>query len=208
MKRLISVAALLLAFVVAPIAATSTWNPIALKVQKSISYLEGAEGSCTAWSINEAKDYVMTAAHCDMSNNTKDDFLVDNIPAKVVAKDAKKDLLVLEVKGINKPALHLAKSDPLIGDEIASYGYGLGLERPLFRVTHVSDTDLHINQDGLGGPYIVTDTDFIGGQSGGPVVNSDGDVVMIVQMGVKGLGIGVGAETIKSKMGRYFETPK
>ncbi len=52
----------------------------------------------------------------------------------------------------------------------------------------------------------MTDTNFVPGQSGGPVVDANGDVVMVVQMGSQlGLGLGMGAETIRSKMGKYFE---
>lgn len=205
-KVLLTLTAAALLF--APICqAAAVWNQVAVDVRKSIVYIEGAEGSCTGFVINEAKDYVMTAGHCDMSTKEKDSFLVDNIPADIVSKDTKKDLLVLFVKGIDKPALRLAKSDPRLGDEIASYGFGFGLERPLFRIMHVSDDEVRINEEGLGGPYIGTDSNFLPGQSGGPVVDENGDVVMIVQMGTpQGLGLGVGAETIRSKMGRYFET--
>lgn len=200
MKRVLVAIGLLCVFA-ASAHAVSEWNPVAVKLAKSIAYLTGPDGSCTAWSIDQTRDYAMTAAHCDQK-----DMLVDNIPAKVVAKDSKKDLLVLEVKGMDKPALHLAKDNPKVGDEVASYGFGLALERPFFRVTHVSDDGLYIPFEGVGGPFILTDTNFIGGQSGAPVVDLSGSVVMIVQMGSNaGFGLGVGAEIMKDKMGRYFE---
>lgn len=199
MKRTL---ATLVAFIlfVSPTFAFDNWNPVAVKVLKSISYLTGPEGSCTAWSIDSKRDYVITAAHCDQK-----DMLVDNLPATVKSKDVKKDLLVLEVKGLDKPSLRLAHDNPKVGDEVASYGYGLALERPFFRVTHISDDQLYVPFEGIGGPFILTDTNFIGGQSGGPVVNTDGDVVLLVQLGsADGFGLGVGAETIKDKMGKFF----
>lgn len=56
-----------------------------------------------------------------------------------------------------------------------------------------------------GGPFISTDSPFVGGQSGGPVVDDEGAVVMIVQRGDGGTtGLGVGAETIKRCVGRFF----
>ena len=45
---------------------------------------------------------------------------------------------------------------------------------------------------------------FVPGQSGGPVVNEKGEVVMIVQMGTNIVGLGVGTETIRDKVGRFF----
>lgn len=202
MKRFLVSLVLLCAFLV-PMSAASEWTAVAAKVRKSIVYLTGPSGSCTAWVSDQKKDYVITAAHCDQA---KDSILIDGLPAKVVAKDIKKDLMALEVKGLDKPALHLAKDNPKIGDEIASYGFGMALERPFFRIAHVSDDGLFIPYDGIGGPFILTDANFIGGQSGCPAFDLSGNVVMIVQMGSnQGFGLGVGAETIKDKMGRFFE---
>lgn len=210
MKRILATVVALSLFVAAPLVAFDGWNPIAVKVAKSIAYLTGPEGSCTAWSINREKDYALTAAHCDQKTGSGESaVLVDNLPTKVLAKDTKKDLLVLEVKGLDKAALRLAKDNPKIGDEVASYGFGFALERPFFRITHVSDDQLYIPFEGIGGPFILTDDNFIPGQSGGPVVDTNGDVVMIVQMGSEqGFGLGVGAETIKSKVGKFFEAVK
>jgi S1-C subfamily serine protease len=178
-------------------------------VEKSIVTIGQTDTHCTGFVINDqAKskdenkkdvDYILTADHCD----TKD-LLADNTPARVIYKVAKKDLLVLEVDDTERPALKLAKEDPKIGDEVASYGYGFALERPMFRVTHIADDKTYIPEEGIGGPFIVTDAVFVGGQSGGPVVNTQGEVVMIVQRGGSGVGLGVGAEVIKAKAGKYF----
>jgi S1-C subfamily serine protease len=187
------------------------WTPIAEKLSKSVVYIESAEGSCTGFLINtdvkhdkdSDKDYVLTAAHCDGEK-----LYVDQATAKVISKDTKKDLMVLEVEDTGRPALKLAKDNPKIGDEVASLGYGWGLERPMFRTAHVSDDNTYIPEDGIGGPFIVIDAQFVGGQSGGPVINTAGEVVLIVQRGGGGVGIGVGAEVIRSKVGRYFEKVK
>jgi S1-C subfamily serine protease len=187
------------------------WSPIAGKLSKSVVYIENTHGSCTGFVINadvkvkneDDKDYVLTAAHCDGP-----ELYADQAVAKVVFKDTKKDLMVLETANLDRPALHLANDNPKIGEEVASLGYGWGLERPMFRTAHVSDDNTYIPEDGIGGPFIVIDAAFVGGQSGGPVINIAGEVALIVQRGGQGVGIGVGAEVIKSKVGRYFEKPK
>jgi S1-C subfamily serine protease len=57
----------------------------------------------------------------------------------------------------------------------------------------------------VGGPFISTDASFVGGQSGGPVVDINGNVVSIVQRGDDGTtGMGVGVEIIRERMGRFF----
>jgi S1-C subfamily serine protease len=206
MRKILSTVALV-SLLAAP--AMAQWQPIAEQVEKAIVTIGKDDTHCTGFVINDqairkddskAKvDYILTADHCDAP-----DLLADNMPAKVLYKDAKKDLLVLEVDDTERPALKLAKSDPKIGDEVASYGYGFALERPMFRVTHIADDKTYIPEEGIGGPFIVTDAVFVGGQSGGPVVNQAGEVVMIVQRGGSGVGLGVGAEVIKAKAGKYF----
>jgi S1-C subfamily serine protease len=207
MRRVI--ASVVLTLALSPMSLLAQWQSPAATAEKAIVTIGKDDTHCTGFIINDRAvskdddkreiDYVLTANHCDAP-----DLLADNMPAKVVYKDAKKDLLVLEVEDTGRPALRLAKKDPVIGDEVASYGYGFTLERPMFRVTHIADDKTYIPEGGIGGPFIVTDAVFVGGQSGGPVINQAGEVVMIVQRGGGGIGLGVGAEVIRSKAGKYF----
>lgn len=201
MKRIIATLALFAALWV-PLSATD-WAPIIKTVEKSLVWIEiGDEGACTGFVIDQARHYVMTAAHC--SPGEKGILWADRVTARIVSRDTKKDLLVIEVKDIDptRPALKLAASNPERGQEVMSAGYGFALERPFFRQTHIQDDML----TGIeGGPYISTDSSFVGGQSGGPVVNILGEVVMIVQRGDNGTtGLGVGVDIIRERMGRFF----
>lgn len=187
---------------ISPVMASS-WNPVAERVEKSLALLmaPGLNKICTAFSINEREDLVLTDEHCSGRDVEGKDILVNNLPVKIVAKDMRKDLMVLYVKGLDKPAVHLAKSNPRVGDEIASYGFGYALSKPLFRVTHASAID---TEEAPG--QVITDTTFTPGQSGGPVVNEDGDLVMIVDASDgRGLGVGLGVESIRKSMGKFFE---
>lgn len=176
------------------------WSVVAKELRESIVYLQTEAGSCTGFVIDDERDFVLTAAHCDGK-----EMYVDLAPAKVRAKDAKNDLMVVFVEGIDRPALKLAKLNPKVGDEVASYGFGFGLEQPLFRQAHVSATEVNISGSGGSGVHIALDSNFIPGQSGGPVVNLKNEVVLIVQLGSNaGVGLGVGAETIREKLGKYF----
>lgn len=192
----------------APISDTD-WTPIANALAKSVVYLERQGGACTAFVINSdaphkrdegKQNYLLTAAHCDGK-----EMYVDQTAATVVWKDTKKDLLVVEVDDLERPALKLARENPKQGQEVLSFGYGYALERPMARVTHIADDDTYIPEGGIGGPLMVTDATFVPGMSGGPVVNANAEVVMIVQLGSDSVGMGVGASTIRSKAGRYFE---
>lgn len=179
------------------------WTPVADKLSQSVVYVESTEGSCTGFVVNahakNDKDLILTAAHCD-----GDKLFADNAVARVVWKDGKRDLLILEVDDTGRPAVVLAKSNPVQGEEIASFGYGMGLEKPMLRIAHVSNAAIQV-PDVEGGPFVMIDAAYVGGQSGGPVINAAGSVVSIVQRASGTVGIGVGAETIRDKAGRYFQ---
>jgi S1-C subfamily serine protease len=184
----------------------SDWTGTAKKVSESIVYVESKAGSCTGFVINSGAkgdmDHILTAQHCD-----GEALFADYMTARVVWKHAKSDLMVVEVADTGRPALKLAASNPKIGEEIASYGYGYALERPMFRIAHVSDDKAQLPEVS-GGPFVMIDAGYVSGQSGGPCVNAAGEIVSIVQQASGLVGIGVGAETIRDKAGRYFEKPK
>lgn len=178
--------------------ASGPWTAAATKVRDSIVYLESAGGSCSGFVIDATRRYVMTAAHCEGEK-----MFVDQMPAFTIAKDAKNDILILRVPNLDRPALKLAAHNPDVGDEVASYGYGYGLEKPLFRVHHISDPRAEFPQGN--GEYVFYDSAFVPGQSGCPAFNQAGEVVGIVQMASPVVGIGKGAEQIRDKFGRYFQ---
>lgn len=188
------------------VAMAADWSAVAAKVNPSIVYIESTGGSCTGFLIDADakgdKDRILTAAHCEGER-----LFADNVPAKVLFLDKKRDLMVLEVEDTGRPALTLAKANPQTGDEIASYGYGYSLERPMFRTAHVSDAAA-ILPDVEGGPFIMIDAGFVSGQSGGPCINASGEVVSIVQRASGLVGIGIGTEAITGKIRRFLPKPK
>jgi S1-C subfamily serine protease len=189
----------------APMFSAQDWSAAVDLLAKSTVYIEVKGGSCTGFVAStierDGDKYtrIATAAHCD-----GEQLYADQTPAKVVFKDTKRDLMVIETENLDRPSLKLAAKDPRIGDSVGSYGFGYSLERPMFRVAHVSDDKTYIATDGIGGPLLVIDAAFVGGQSGGPIVNALGEVVMIVQLASDRVGLGVGVETIRSKIGRFF----
>lgn len=199
MKRAFLVPLFLLLLSVGPRAAD--WGGTVKLLESSVLFVETEEGYCTAFVIDTTRKYVLTAAHCKGK-----EIWVDHVVGKLVFYDSKKDLMVLKVDELDptRQALKLAAEDPKIGDEVMSMGYGMALDRPMFRKAMVSDTALTIPEGGVGGPFIATDATFVGGQSGGPVVDHAGNIVMIVQRGSSTTGIGVGASIIRERVGRFF----
>ena len=158
---------------------------------------------CSGFVINEPDDYVLTVRHCGPEDVSKP-VVVDLIPGRVVATDVHKDLLVLHVPGIDKPALKLATKDPHYGDLVVSFGYGGGYEKPMLRRAYISQPKAIVPDAGPG-EWVMVDAAFVAGQSGAPVVNEAGEVVMIVQMTAATWGIGRSAEVISKRVGKWFE---
>lgn len=206
MRKALLVFALLL---VPGAALAADWSAVAEKTRESIVYINSADGSCTGFVVDDnAKgdtDRVLTAAHCDAEPGHP--LFADSAIARVIWKHVKSDLMILEVADTGRPAITVAKKNPKTGEEVASYGFGYALERPMFRTAHVSD-EAAVLPDVEGGPFVMIDAAFVGGQSGGPCVNAAGEVVSIVQRASNLIGIGVGAETMRDKVGRYIPKPK
>jgi S1-C subfamily serine protease len=193
-------------FTLVPKLMATDWSEVVKRAEKSVVWLQvGESGGCTAFIINQVEHYLLTASHCKPSEHEA--LWADNVQAKIVFLDPKRDLMVIEADFIDptRPALKLAEKNPVIGQEVMSIGYGFALERPFFRQAHIQDDAMKL--PGVdGGPFVSTDTAFVGGQSGGPVVDVAGHVVLIVQRGDGGTtGLGVGVETIREHVGRFFE---
>ena len=185
-------------------ASAADWAHVVKQIEKSIVYIETDGGACTGFVIDTTRKYVMSAAHC--YNLDTETIWVDRVKGKVVSLDTKKDLMVLKVEDLDpaRPALKLAARNPERAQEVMSAGFGYALESAQFRLAHIADDQMMIPEDGIGGPFFSTDATFVPGQSGGPVVNYQGEVVMIVQRGSNSVGIGVGAEVIRQRTGRFW----
>lgn len=122
---------------------------------------------------------VVTAAH--VVENAQRVFIVTYektfYPAVVVKRDIQKDLAILRLEG-NFPAstpLPLGDSDKLqVGEGIVAVGNPFGFT---FTVTSgiVSALDRQMSQNGVG--LIQTDAPLNPGNSGGPILNQEGEVV-------------------------------
>ena len=192
-----------LIFIMLPSVALAQWAKVAPELAESVVFIESSAGTCSGFVIDNDNDLVASAAHCD---NVKEIVYIDQLPASVHAKDLKSDLIVFKVKGIDRPALRLAPKNPEVGQSVATYGYGYGLEQPLFRVHSVSANDAQIPE--LSYRYVVVDSSFLPGQSGGPIVNELGEVVAIVQRANTSIGLGLPAEEINKRIGRHFKQEK
>jgi S1-C subfamily serine protease len=186
--------------VLVPLHAANEWTTVVEKLEQSIVTVTGkAGGWCSAFVISEADDRVMTAFHC------KSELMyVDGIPATLVRQDPKRDVMVLHVPNLDRPALTVAKDDPLVGDRILCAGYGYGWETIMAREAMVGDVNTDVEEKGWPGPLVSVDSAFEGGMSGTGCVNRAGEVVMMVKGSTDRRGVGPGAKILRRSMGRYL----
>jgi len=100
-------------------------------------------------------------------------------PAEIIALDPQKDLAVIKINAaFSLPAVTLGNSDMMeVADEVLAIGCPFSLEQS---VTHgiVSDTKRNVTIEGRNYTDLIqTDAAINSGNSGGPLVNSNGEVI-------------------------------
>lgn len=208
MKRTLLTLVLAFLVVVSPLRAGS-WEDVAAKVSKSIGQVTIMEdgdvkGYCTAFSINDAKDYFLTADHCLGQYLT-----VDGMNAYPIWSDPEADLLLLVVpdSGEGKyPALKMASAMPVQGAPAAGLGYGYAIFGSTFMAGYVVQPDSTAVLEPYGNKQHYTLTNIvIPGMSGGPIFNDKGELISVVQLGDDKIGIGRTLDEIKALTGKFWE---
>lgn len=173
--------ATLFAFLIATLPALAKdWSKVAKQLAEATIQLQAGIGHktfCSGWMIDNKRDYVMTAEHC--LGWTAEETFVEGKPYEVLWSDTYLDAAVLRVPGLDKRELRAQKRAIRVGQEAAFYGFARewGLYSH-FRAGNVSGIG---PIDELPGDWVIIDNSGIGGMSGGPIVDSDGKVISMVQ---------------------------
>ncbi len=155
--------------------------------------------------IISPEGYILTNDH--VAGNAKEIIVTmtngEKYPAELVGTDMISDVALLKIKGKNFPFVKLGNSDDvIIGEWVITFGNPFGLfeniDKPIVTVGVVSAKGMNLNVEdnrsyrGL----IQTDAVINAGNSGGPLVNSDGEVIgintLIYTAGVSQAYIGYG----------------
>lgn len=155
---------------------------------------------CSGFVINTQLEYVMSANHCWGPGVT-----VDGKAADVMFWDKDADVLVLRVEGLEKKALKPSTKPLTIGMPIAAFGYARGSKFPTLRVGVISAVDAVFPAWDLTGTWLVIDTPYIGGMSGGPVYDISGHIVGIVQRASEAEGIGRSISDLLQLTQKFWE---
>ena len=103
---------------------------------------------------------------------------------EIVATDERRDLAIIKVIGDTLPELLLGNSDEVrIGETVYAVGNPQGLQGTVSRGIVSSMRDF-----GQNGIRIQIDAPISPGNSGGPVLNDEGEVIGVSVSGIQGIG--------------------
>ncbi|MEO6693638.1 MAG: trypsin-like peptidase domain-containing protein [Ignavibacteria bacterium] len=136
--------------------------------------------------IISSDGYILSNDHV-VGNATKISVTMTNgetIDAKLIGTDRNSDVALLKINKDNLEYARLGNSDDvIIGEWVIALGNPFGLfeinDKPSVTVGVVSATNMKINADGnrVYKDMIQTDASINSGNSGGPLVNADGEVI-------------------------------
>ncbi len=147
-------------------------------VREAVALIECKEGSGTGFLLDMGcKTYLMSNEHVVRSGGKIEARLIDGTLLQLgefsVAADGR-DLVRFEVLGCNKKPLRLRENMPSIGEQVTAYGNSLG--------GGVATESKGFIQ-GVGPTRIETNAEIVHGNSGGPLVDTHGEVVGVTAHG-------------------------
>ena len=167
--------------------------------------------------------YIVTNDH--VAGNAKEITVTmtngEKYKAELVGSDPVSDVALLKISGKSFPYLHLGNSDDvIIGEWAIAFGNPFGLfdvnNRPTVTVGVVSATGMNL-QEQEGRVYkgmIQTDAAINSGNSGGPLVNADGEVIGVnaviftPNQGNIGLGFAIPINRVKTIIAQLRKSGK
>src|SRR3990167_6686400 len=121
MKRVLA-SLLALSLLAAP-ALAHDWSDVAYRLSQATAMLTNWEGKgfCSAFSIDNKRDYMMTAAHC--VDHAREGFLVDNTLPSIVLHNRDIDVAVLWVEQMDREELKPRTKPIRVGMAVGSSGF-------------------------------------------------------------------------------------
>lgn len=168
-----------------------TPTPVILGIQPIST--EGGQGFCTSFSVNQQKRMYVTAAHCvdDQNPDLPEGYIFSQ---RFTIKKFDRDLDIAVVQGaIGAPEMQVSLTQPEKDDYAWVYGFSHGEELPTEyygvykNLVMLFDRETHKFQVASGFELQIEK-----GQSGSPIMDSEGNVISVAQSTFPDLGMGCG----------------
>jgi S1-C subfamily serine protease len=189
---------------------TDPWQEVVAQVKPAVLLVETSSGQGTGFIVARG-GFAVTCWHVIKGETTVTVGMSDGteLPASVYGSDLIVDLAVLTLsRDIDVSPLCFARPEEIQeGAAVMAIGHPLGFSFSISRGV-VSNRARVFN----GVSYVQTDTALNPGNSGGPIVNSEGEVVAVADWvvrggaagpGPQGLGFGVAVPHVLAVLARY-----
>ncbi|HEY9685457.1 MAG TPA: serine protease [Coleofasciculaceae cyanobacterium] len=148
------------------------------KVMDSVVIVQNGSNIGSGVLVSE-EGYILTAAHVVSGAQSVAVYLStgETVPGQVMRIDPDQDVALVKIAGGQYHCLPLQRKEPVIGSEV--YGIGVQLANNLAFMVARAKVKGYLGAGG-GPVYIQTDANLVPGNSGGPLLNANGEVVGIV----------------------------
>jgi serine protease Do len=173
---------------------TGSAHAVVEEVQRSLVIVQGHRFGAGAGIIWRKDGIILTNGHV-VNRKAPRVILANNaeFTARVLAKDADRDLAVLQIDANDLPAVRMADPDGLrVGELVFAIGHPWGQRGYVTAgiISGLSEVEVRGRRETV--RVIRTDTILAPGNSGGPLVNARGEVIGINTMIVGGdLGVAI-----------------
>ena len=135
---------------------------------------DGLQIHCTASSVEDR--IWLTAAHCI---DTEEQLFVGGKVAFPYAWDERLDVALLIVPYNSKPPLRMPTKQPVVGQRVFMVGFPIGLG-PTLTIGNIANNGIEVPDRGKKQLFSISGC---GGNSGSPVVDKDGKLISVLQIG-------------------------
>jgi S1-C subfamily serine protease len=158
--------------------------------------------TCTTTSIDSDRHYWLTAAHCVGDS----ELFIAGHSASVVFIDKAADLAVLYTPNYSLPSLKLRPTRPSVEQAVMIVGHPVGLPQVQVFRGHISSRRTWVDDAW----FMTFDMPACGGNSGAAVVDSNDQVVSVLQIGwgpgCSPFSAGAPWEVLARLVGKYFKS--
>jgi serine protease Do len=173
---------------------------VASRVQHSLVVVHNGRRGAGAGVIWRSEGYIITNHH--VIGSSRPAVLLEDgreLPAQIVARDREVDLALLKIEASALQAVQIADSSRLqVGQVVLAAGHPWGQRNTVTAGIISSLGSVQVRGNGRLFPIIHSDVSLAPGSSGGPLVNTSGEVVGINTMIVGGdMSVAISSQVVE-----------